>query len=62
MTTQNKKFAVVAVPELVWPSELEIPTKRFRLLVTADTSSLGVDSISNFVLKALEHGMVYFCS
>ena len=62
MTTRGTKFAVVEAPELIWPTELQIPSKRFRLLVAADTANLNVRAISDFALAALEHGMVYFCS
>lgn len=62
MTTRGKKFAVAETPHLIWPAALEIPSKRFRLLVAADASKLSVQVISDFALAALEHGMVYFCS
>jgi hypothetical protein len=62
VTTRGTKFAVVEVPQLAWPAELQIPSKRFRLLVAADTSQLSVQTISDFALASLEHGMVYFCS
>jgi hypothetical protein len=60
VTTRGTKFAVVEVPQLAWPAELQIPSKRFRLLVAADTSQLSVQTISDFALASLEHGMVYF--
>jgi hypothetical protein len=62
MTILGKKFAVAETPNLSWPAALEIPSKRFRLLVAADSSKLSVQVISDFALAALEHGMVYFCS
>jgi hypothetical protein len=62
MTTRALKFVVVSIPELVWPSALNIPSKRFRLLVAANTLELSVEVISAFALAASERGMVYFCS
>jgi hypothetical protein len=62
MTSHTKKFAVAEISDLIWPPALKVPSKRFRLLVAADTSKLSTDLISEFALAALEHGMVYFCS
>lgn len=62
MTTEAKKFAVVEAPELLWPAKLDIPSKRFRLLVAADTSKVSTQALSTFAAAALERGMVYFCS
>lgn len=62
MTTHAKRFTVIELPGLVWPPTLVVPSKRFRLLVAADTTSLSTDVLSDFALAALEHGMVYFCS
>jgi hypothetical protein len=62
MSSQSKRFAVVEVPDLIWPPALAIPTKRFLLLVVADTSNVSADALSHFAATALERGMVYFCS
>ena len=37
-----------------------IPSKRFRLFVAADVSTVSVETISDFADQALENGMVYF--
>lgn len=58
----DQKFPVIEVPDLVWPPELEVPSKRFRLLVAADTTNLSTEAAADFALAALNHGMVYFCS
>jgi len=55
-------FAVVEVSELVWPASLNLPSKRFRLLIAADTANCTVDVISEFAESALIKGMVYFCA
>ena len=62
MTRQSNRFAVVELPDLIWPATLAIPTKRFRLLVAANTSHMSTEALSGFAVGALEHGMVYFCS
>jgi hypothetical protein len=54
-------FNVVDLPSLIWPSDVSIPTKRFRLFVAADTNTSTVDAVSAFAYAALEKGMVYFC-
>jgi hypothetical protein len=59
---QEKKFAVIKVPRLEWPSTAEVRSKRFRLFVAADVASENTEAISDFALCALKHGMVYFCS
>jgi hypothetical protein len=58
----DKQFAVVYLPELKWPSNLEFPSARFRLLVAADTENLPVEVVSEFACAALSRGMVYFCA
>jgi hypothetical protein len=60
MVSENR-FSVVDLPSLVWPSDVSIPTKRFRLFVAADTKTTSVDAVSAFTHTALEKGMVYFC-
>jgi len=59
---EQKRFAVIEVPDLNWPPRLEIPSKRFRLFVAADTADVSTEDLSNFALAALNRGMVYFCS
>ena len=58
----SNRFKVVDLPSLIWPSNLSIPSKRFRLFVAADTKNSTVDALSAFAYSALEKGMVYFCS
>jgi hypothetical protein len=60
MVSENR-FNVVDSPSLVWPFDVSIPTKRFRLFVAADTKTASVDAVSTFTRAALEKGMVYFC-
>jgi len=55
-------FKVVDLPSLIWPSNVTIPSKRFRLFVAADTENNTVDVVSAFANAALKKGMVYFCS
>ena len=55
-------FKVVDLPSLIWPSNVTIPSKRFRLFVAADTENNTVDVVSASANAALEKGMVYFCS
>jgi len=59
---QEKRFAVVQVPELSWPLALEIPSKRFRLFVAANAVDTSTETLSDFALAALNQGVVYFCS
>jgi hypothetical protein len=59
---QEKQFVVIQVPVLNWPPALEIPSKRFRLFVTADATGVNAATISDFALAALNRGMVYFCA
>jgi len=58
----NKRFVVVECNSLIWPSELQIPSKRFRLFVAADASRASVEVVSEFAQAALKQGMVYFCA
>lgn len=58
----DKRFAVIQVPDLVWPPTLEVPSKRFRLLVAADSTNLSTQAVADFTLAALNQGMVYLCS
>ena len=59
---QRKRFAVIEVSNLEWPATLEVPSKRFRLLVAADVTSASTQAMSDFAFSALKRGMVYFCS
>src|SRR3954466_9109316 len=58
----EKRFAVIQIPELKWPTSTQLPSGRFRLFVAADTSNLSSDVISEFASAALSKGMVYFCA
>jgi hypothetical protein len=60
--TEEKRFAVVQLPELKWPTSSPLSSRRFRLFVAADTSNVSVDAISEFALAALSRGMVYLCA
>lgn len=55
-------FNVVDLPSLIWPSDITIPSKRFRLFVAADTENNPVDVVSTFAYAALGKGMAYFSS
>ena len=59
---EDNEFAIVEIDHLIWPESLQLPTKRFRLFVAADTTRATTDDISNFAEAALEGGMVYFCA
>jgi hypothetical protein len=59
---QEKRFAVIQVPELNSPPALKIPSKRFRLFVAANITDVSTEMVSDFALAALNQGMVYFCS
>jgi len=61
MPTENR-FCLIEVTRLIWPTTLEIPSGRFRLLVVADVSAVSTDIISEFAYAALKSGMVYFCA
>jgi hypothetical protein len=58
----EKQFAVLQLDELKWPPSLQLPSRRFRLFIAADTSEASTQLISEFALAALNSGMVYFCS
>jgi hypothetical protein len=60
MPSENR-FNVIDLHSLVWPSDVLIPTKRFRLFVAADIHATTVDAVSAFARAALEKGMVYLC-
>jgi len=59
---QEKRFAVIQVPNLNWPVLLQIPSRRFRLFVAADVTGVSTQAIADFAVAALNMGMVYFCS
>ena len=59
--TGQKEFAVIQLPDLKWPSSLELPS-RFRLFVAANISDVSTKAVSDFALAALARGMVYFCA
>ena len=54
------RYRALELSSLIWPSDLVIPSRRFRLFVAADVSALRVEKISDFADRALENGMVYF--
>jgi hypothetical protein len=56
------RVRVVECQSLNWPSDLLVPSKRFRLFVAADVSHSSVEEISTFAEAALARGMVYFCA
>jgi hypothetical protein len=56
------RFLVIECESLTWPSNLHIPSKRFRLFVAADASRSSVEALSTFAEAALVQGMVYFCA
>ena len=58
----NDRFLVIECDSLIWPSELQISSKRFRLFVAADASRASVEVLSAFAQAALKQGMVYFCA
>jgi hypothetical protein len=60
MADENQ-FAVVLLDSLSWPGWVDIPARRFRLFVAADSTRNSVDEISHFSEAALTRGMVYFC-
>ena len=58
---ENNDFAVIESPGFGWPSSIQLPSKRFRLLVAADVTKVDTDEISNFPSAALNCGMMYLC-
>src|SRR5262249_1145937 len=59
---KRQRYTVVNLDRLEWPTSMQIPTKRFRLLVVADVSTTSVEILSRFAEAALEEGMVFFCA
>jgi hypothetical protein len=60
--TVEKRFEVIQLPELKWPTSLRSSSGRFRLFVAADIHDIGTDVVSEFASSALSSGMVYFCA
>ena len=58
----DKQFAVIDLAELKWPSNLQLPSIHFRLLVAADIENVPAEIVSEFAFSALSKGMVYFCA
>jgi hypothetical protein len=59
---EEKRFAVIQLPELKWPASVRLSGRRFRLFVAADIRDVSVDAVSEFASVALDRGMVYFCA
>jgi hypothetical protein len=59
---EETEFGVIESHHLIWPGELQLPSKRFRLFVAADTTRATTDQISDFAEAGLERGAVYFCA
>ena len=60
--TQAKSYAFFELGGILWPSSLQIPSRRFRLFIAADTRRISSETLAQFADQALKHGMVYFCS
>jgi hypothetical protein len=58
----EKDFTIVELSSLSWPTDLRLPSARFRLFVAADVTSVAAESIAGFAHSALANGMVYFCA
>ena len=58
----EKRFAVIQLAELKWPTSLQLSSRRFRLFVAADISDTSIDAVSEFASSALSRGIVYFCA
>lgn len=59
---EEKRFAVIQLPQLEWPTSTALPSSRFLLFVAADITDISADAISEFASAALSRGMVYFCA
>jgi hypothetical protein len=59
---EPKDFTVIELPELKWPTSVNLPTNRFRLFVAADVSEVSANALADFARAALCSGMVYFCA
>jgi hypothetical protein len=59
---EEKRFAVIQLPELKWPTSLQLSSSRFRLFVAADISGVSIEAMSEFSSAALSRGMGYFCA
>lgn len=60
--SEDKHFAVIQLPELKWPTSVEVSGNRFRLFVAADITEVSTDLVSQFAAAGLGKGMVYFCA
>jgi hypothetical protein len=58
----EKRFAVIQLPSLKWPTSVRLSGSHFRLFVAADISDVSNDAVSEFASAALDRGMVYFCA
>jgi hypothetical protein len=56
------QFCALEVSSLAWPSGQQIPSKRFRLFVAADTTRSTPEALAEFARAALMQGMVYLCA
>jgi hypothetical protein len=57
----RNRFTVVELPNLKWPTSLQLPGSRFRLFVAADRRDGNDNAVSEFVSAALQQDMVYCC-
>jgi hypothetical protein len=58
---EGKEFLVAELSDMVWPEQLVVPAKRFRLFIAADAAIISNQMIETFSQSALEHGMVCCC-
>jgi hypothetical protein len=56
----EERTGIVDLGRLAWPA-WDLPTKRFRLFVAANTTRVPACQISAFAQAALAKGMVYLC-
>ncbi len=59
--SEQKRFIVVEWTDLTWPASLQLPSRRFRLFIAADSRDTSVGAVSEFVKAALKQGAVYCC-
>jgi hypothetical protein len=57
----NGHWFSAELEELKFPTELQIPTKHFRLFLAANLKSAKSEQMIAFANEALARGMVYFC-
>ena len=60
INTEN--LVVVETASFQWPSDLQVPSKYFRLFVAANATNVPTEQISRFVEESHRKGMVYFCT